>query len=174
LALINIQWIRKNKKIARWILIVLMAGLVGVSILKWASTIDHIKAKFGSIQYVIDKPSGYGLGTSGPAVNYNGTILPENYYIQLMLDIGTLGFILRTMLIFQITRLARKIEKKLKSTNNNTQMIYLIWRWLNIWRVCLLVMGMFLHVFEDSMINYLFFVSWWILSGYVSTIITKK
>jgi len=174
LALINIQWIRKNKKIARGILIVLIAGLVGLSILKWASTIDHIKAKFGSIQYVIDKPSGYGLGTSGPAVNYNGTILPENYYIQLMLDIGTLGFILRAILIIQITRLARRIQKKIRSINTDTQMIYLIWRWLNVWRVCLLIMGMFLHVFEDSMINYLFFISWWILSGYLSTYIDKK
>jgi hypothetical protein len=35
-------------------------------------------------------------------------------------------------------------------------------------------MGMFLHVFEDSMINYLFFVSRGILTGYLSTKIDKS
>jgi len=176
LAIMNIQRIRKHKQISWGIGIALVAGLIGLSILKWASTLGHIQAKFGSIQYVIEQPSGYGLGTSGPAINYNGTILPENYYIQLMIDIGTLGFILRALLIAQITRLARKIQQKFKKipTNTHTEYVYLIRMWLNIWRVCLLVMGMFLHVFEDSMINYLFFVSRGILTGYLSTIIKKR
>ena len=176
LAIMNIQRIKKHKQISWGIGIVLLAGLVGLSILKWASTIGHIQAKFGSIKYVIQQPSGYGLGTSWPAINHNGTILPENYYIQLMLDIGTLGFILWTILILQITRLATRIQQKFKklSIHTTTETIYLIRRWLNIWRVCLLVMGMFLHVFEDSMINYLFFVSRGILTGYLSTIIDKQ
>jgi len=176
LAVINIQRIRKHKKIAIGIWIILLAGLVGLSILKWDSTIGHIQAKFGSIKYVIDQPSGYGLGTSGPAVHFNGTILPENYYIQLMLDIGTIGFLLRAVIILQITRLARKIQKIFKTlkANANIQTIYLIRTWLNIWRVSLLVMGMFLHVFEDSMVNYLFFVSRGILTWYLSTYIRKR
>jgi hypothetical protein len=172
----NIERIRKHKKISLGIWIALLAWLVGLSILKWASTLWHIKAKFWSIQYVIDQPSGYGLGTSGPAVNHNGTILPENYYIQLMLDIGTVGFILRTLVILQITRLAKKIQISFKKTQANTssQTLYLIRRWLNIWRVALLIMWLFLHVFEDSMINYLFFVSWWILMWYLSHYIKKE
>lgn len=176
LAVMNIQWVRQHKKISLGIGIALLAGLVGLSILKWASTLWHIQAKFWSIKYVIEQPSGYGLWTSGPAVNHNGTILPENYYIQLMLDIGTLGFLIRTIIILQITRLARKIQQSFKTLHANTSnhMIYLIRRWLNIWRVCLLIMGLFLHVFEDSMINYLFFVSWWILTGYLSTKIDKS
>lgn len=176
LAIINIQRIRQHKKLSWGIWIVLLAWLVGLSILKWASTLGHIKAKFSSIQYVIDQPDGYGLGTSGPAVNYNGTILPENYYIQLMLDIGTIWFLLRTMIIIQLTRLARKIQKKFRSikTNKDTEIIYLIRRWLNIWRISLLIMGMFLHVFEDSMINYLFFISRGILTGYLSVYIKKN
>lgn len=176
LAVMNIQRIRKHKKLSLGIGIILLAGIVWLSVLKWASTLGHIKAKFWSIKYVIDQPSGYGLGTSGPAVNHNGTILPENYYIQLMLDIGTLGFLIRTIIILQMTRLARKIQTSFTTlrANTNNQTIYLIRRWLNIWRVSLLIMGLFLHVFEDSMINYLFFVSWWILTGYLSTHIKKK
>ncbi|MCX6823746.1 MAG: hypothetical protein NT085_01340 [candidate division SR1 bacterium] len=176
ITIINIQRIRKHKKFSWGIGIALLAGLVGLSIIKGASTLGHIQAKFGSIQYVIKKPSGYGLGTSGPAVNYNGTILPENYYIQLMLDIGTLGFILRTLVILQITRLAKKIQQSFKTitTDIQSETIYLIRKGLNIGRVSLLIMGLFLHVFEDSMINYLFFVSWGILSGYLSTYIQKR
>lgn len=175
LTIINIQRIRKHKKISWGIGITLLLGLVGLSILKWASTLDHIKAKFGSIQYVIQQPSGYGLGTSGPAVNHNGTILPENYYIQLMLDIGTIWFILRALLILQITRLGKKIQETFKKITMTTDMetIYLIRRWLTIGRVCLLIMGIFLHVFEDSMINYLFFISRGILTGYLSNTINK-
>ena len=176
LTIINIQRIRKHKKLSRGIGIALLAGLIGLSILKWASTLGHIKAKFGSIKYIIQQPSWYGLGTSGPAINHNGTILPENYYIQLILDIGTLGFILRTILILQITQIAKKIQQRYKDreNNRNQEYIYNIRRWLNIGRISLLVMWMFLHVFEDSMINYLFFISWWILTGYLSTIINKK
>lgn len=176
LAIMNVQRIRKHKKISLRIGIALLAGLIGLSVLKWASTLGHIKAKFGSIKYVIQQPSWYGLWTSGPAVNHNGTILPENYYIQLMLDIGTLGFLLRAVIIIQMTRLAKKIQQSFKTLHADTsnQTIYLIRRWLNIWRVCLLIMGLFLHVFEDSMINYLFFISRGILTGYLSTKIQKR
>lgn len=157
LTIINIQRIRTHKKIWWGIGVTLVLGLIGLSILKWASTIDHIKAKFGSLAYVIQQPSGYGLGTSGPAVNHNGTILPENYYIQLILDIGTIWFILRAMLIIQITAIGKKIQEKYKKIikTNNKENTYLIRKWLSIGWICLLVMGVFLHVFEDSMINYL-------------------
>lgn len=176
LALINVQWIRKHKGISRWILAIILAGLIGLSLLKRESTLGHIQAKFGSIKYIIDQPGGYGLGTSWPAIHHNGTILPENYYMQLMLDIWTFGFILRAIVILQFTRLARRIQQKIKTIKLNTdqQTIYMIRRWLNIGWVCLLIMGMFLHVFEDSMVNYLFFISRGILTGYLSTYIRKR
>lgn len=174
LTLINMQRVKQHKKLSRGILLVFLAWIIGLSVLKRNSTLGHIQAKFGSIKYVVDQPSGYGLGTSGPAVNHNGTILPENYYLQLMLDIGTIGFIIRTLIILQITRLAQKIQKSFKTDDTKEKMIYLIWKWLNIGRVSLLIMGMFLHVFEDSMVNYLFFISRGILMWYLSTYINKK
>lgn len=176
LALLNIQWIKAHKKRARWIWIICILWLIGLSALKWASTIGHIKAKFGSIAYVLDQPGGYGLGTSWPAIHHNGTILPENYYIQLMLDIGTIGFLLWTIVMLQIIRVARKIQKAFKNIQMtaNEQTIYLMRKWLSIWRVTLLIMGIFLHVFEDSMVNYLFFITRWILTGYLSTYIKKR
>lgn len=170
LALVNVQRIKQHKKIALGICIFALAGIVGLSILKWSSTLGHIKAKFGSIAYVVKQPSGYGLGTSGPAIHHTGTILPENYYLQLMLDIGTIGFLLRSVLILNIIRMAKKIQKKTQNKEN----IYLLRQGLNMGFFALLIMGIFLHVFEDSMVNYLFFIIWWILTGYLSTFIDKK
>lgn len=45
-----------------------------------------------------------------------------------MLDIGTLGFILRTLVILQITRLAKKIQQSFKTitTDIQSETIYLI------------------------------------------------
>jgi hypothetical protein len=64
LALLNMQWIRQHKKHTSIIAMIALLGLIGLSFLKGASTLGHIQAKFGSIQYVISTPSGYGLGTS--------------------------------------------------------------------------------------------------------------
>ncbi len=170
LALVNIQRIKKHKKIAIGICVLALAGIVGLSILKWSSTIGHIQAKFGSIAYVLKQPGGYGLWTSWPAIHHNGTILPENYYIQLMLDIGTIGFLIRSIVILNIIRLAKRIQKHIQ----NKESIYFIRQGLNIGFFTLLIMGIFLHVFEDSMVNYLFFVIRWILTGYLSIYIDKK
>jgi len=130
--------------------------LIGISILKTESTLGHIAAKFGSIAYIIEQPGGYGLGTSGPAIHHQGKILPENYYIQLILDIGTIGFILWSILILNIIRILRKIQQRIKEKDT----LYIIWQGLNIGFFALLIMGIFLHVFEDSMVNYLFFITW--------------
>jgi len=164
LALLNIQWIKQHKKIAISIAIVAILGLIWLSVFKGTSTLAHLQAKLGSIHYVIQKPSGYGLGTSWPAVHYNGTILPENYYIQLMLDIGTRWFLLRAFCIWQRQKIQNKIKKQIQDKNN---IIYRVRRSLCIGRIALLVMGMFLHVFEDSMVNYIFFILRGITSGYL-------
>ena len=164
IALLNADWIRKHKKIARGFGALALIGIVALSAFKGTSTLAHIQAKFGSIQYVIQRPSGYGLGTSWPAVHYHGTILPENYYIQLMLDIGTLGFLLRIMSIRQIQRIHIRIKRHFKETNSP---IYTIRRSLSIGWIAMLIMGFFLHVFEDSMVNYIFFLLRGITSGYL-------
>ena len=176
IAMINFQWIKRHKKISRILGIGAIAGIVAVSILKWASTLGHIQAKFGSIAYVIQQPEWYGLGTSWPAVHHNGTILPENYYIQLMLDIGTIGFLIRALCISQIMIIIKKIKGALFSQWLHISQPQIVYPWIGlcIGRIALLIMGIFLHVFEDSMINYLFFISRWIMTGYLSTYLPSK
>jgi len=172
IAVLNFQRIKKHKRLSIWILIVCLLVIIWLSEIKWTSTIAHIKAKFGSIDYVLKNPGWYGLGTSWPAVHHNWTILPENYFIQLLLDIGTIGFIIRAFLIIQIQYILQKIKKN--KDDKKYMKVYLFWIWLNIWRICLLIMWLFLHVFEDSMVNYLFFISRWLTSWYLSTNTNKE
>ena len=77
-----------------------------------------------------------------------------------MLDIGTIGFIVWAMVILSIMRLSKRIQKAfaMTQTDANEQNIYRVRQSLNIGFFVLLIMGMFLHVFEDSMVNYLFFI----------------
>lgn len=155
--------IQKHRKIFIWILVVCILWLVGLSLLKGTSTLAHIANKFSNLSYVINQPLGYGLGSSGPAIHHNGSILPENYFIQLMIDIGTVGFLMWIFVVSQlgaITRALRKFE--------NSSMIYSVRKWLTIGRIALLIMWMFLHVFEDSMVNYLFFILRGITTWYLS------
>jgi hypothetical protein len=71
---------------------------------------------------------GYGLGTSGPAIHHNGTLLPENYYFQLLLDVGTVGFLLRAVMMFQLIGIQRQIQQTLqtKSLSPEEQLQYLL------------------------------------------------
>ncbi len=138
---------RQHKKILRSILIVATIGIVWLSILKWWSTQEHIIQKLSSMQYVIDKPLGYGLGSSWPAIHHEGTMLPENYYIQIAIDTGTVWAILLLLTLITFMYSIKTYNKK----NESKPLI--------IWFFILLVMGLFLHVFEDSMVNYIFFIT---------------
>jgi len=168
LALFNSKRIKKNKELSLGMGLLAVLALVGISVLKWTSTLAHITAKFGSIRYAIQQPSGYGLGTAWPAIHHNGTILPENYYLQLILDIGTIWFLLWAVVIFQIQKICKQIKKNFVIQHEESDVrIFHIWLGLTIWRFALLIMGLFLHVFEDSMVNYLFFILWGMMTWYL-------
>ncbi|HRX63891.1 MAG TPA: hypothetical protein P5060_02180 [Candidatus Absconditabacterales bacterium] len=170
------DWIKKNKKAAMIIGIILVLGIAGLSVLKGSSTVGHIQAKFAYIGEIVNNPLGHGLGTSGPAVHHEGTMLPENYFMQVMLDIGTLGFIFWAVVIFQILLVFKNIENKFKSEkiDQDQELVFLQWRRLYMGRSILLVIGLFLHVFEDSMLNYIFFVVFGLTSGYLSQLYDVK
>ncbi len=166
--LLNINRIRKNK-LKTWIIILIwIVVMTALSILKWSSTLGHIYAKLGSINRVIQQPMWMGLWTAGPAIHHNGTILPENYFIQVMIDIGTIWFILWAWVRYAVIVIEKRIKKTFVDNKNNNLEIYLVRKYLNIGWLCLLLMWLFLHVFEDSMVNYLFFISYWIVTGYLS------
>lgn len=169
--------LKKNKKIAItiWILTILTIGWL--SIFKWGSTLEHINSKLNGIISVNNNPIwGFGLGTAWPAIHHGWNILPENYYLQVIIDIWTFGFLLRTILRINIIKIHKKIYLffKTNKSNENQQLAYLHRNYLNIGFMCLLILWFFLHVFEDSMVNFLFFVPFGILSGYLSKQITTQ
>ncbi len=173
------DWIRKNKtnkKLFVWILWIIILWIAWLSILKSESTLWHIQAKISYIWEIIDNPIWHGLWTSGPAVHHEWTMLPENYFIQIMLDIGTVWFIIWAILIFNILIIFKNIKTYFQKTKTsiNKQIAFLHWESLYIGRSALLVIWIFLHVFEDSMVNYLFFISFWLLSWYLSTLYKKN
>ena len=167
--LLNIDRIRKNK-LKTWIIITIwIIWIIALSILKWSSTLDHIYAKLSSVNRVIQKPLWMWLGTAWPAIHHNWTILPENYFIQVMIDIGTIWFILWARIWYAVILIDKKIKNFFVNKKDDKDLtIYIVRRYLNIGRICLLVMWLFLHVFEDSMVNYLFFISYWIVTWYLT------
>lgn len=95
LILSQFSFLKKHKKLAWGLGMFTLLGILAFSVLKRESSLAHLAAKWGGLMQVIEQPLGYGLGSSGPAVHHSGNLLPENYYLQLMLDLGTVGFLLR-------------------------------------------------------------------------------
>jgi len=151
--------------------IIFFTLLIWVSIRKRWSTKAHLTSKIQGIISVINEPLWQWLGTAWPAIFHKWSILPENFFLQLMVDIWTIGFLIWIFSIFHILIIQNKIYNYHKTHNWNAeeQLAFLQRNYLNLWRSCFLIMGLFLHVFEDSMVNYLFFIPYGILTWYLST-----
>ena len=164
------NWIKEHKKLSIWMFTVLLAWILGLSFLKPESTIGHFKANFAYIWEIIDHPLWHGLGSSWPAVHHEWTMLPENYFMQIMLDVWSVWFILRCVVIFWILMIFRTIENNFKKWKYSDEdaAVFLQWKRLLLGWIALLIMWLFLHVFEDSMVNYLFFCTFGMFSGYLS------
>lgn len=175
LILLGLNWsfLKKQKKKMIMVIIMGVLALLWISIWKWDSTKEHLVNKFSAVSQFFDQPLGYGLWTSGPAVHYHGVYLPENYYFQILLDTGTIGFLIQMLFFFQLLRLIRLIFQKYQSIKitEEESIDFLMLRRLQLGFLALLIIGFFLHVFEDSMVNYLFFGMYGIFLGKCSTIL---
>ena len=170
------NWIKEHKKLSIWIFGIIIVWIIWLSFLKPESTIWHFKASFSYIWEIVNNPLWHWLWTSWPAIHHEWTMLPENYFMQIMLDVWTVWFILRCIVIFWILMIFRSIENHFKNWKYSWEdsAAFLQWRRLLLWWIALLIMWFFLHVFEDSMINYLFFCVFGLLSGYLSKLYEKK
>jgi hypothetical protein len=154
--------------------VILVLLLISVSCWKWDSTVQHIQAKLDWVIQVVNKPLGYWLGSSWPAVHHSWDFLPENYFLQLMLDIWTLGFILWCFVMLFWIYKEKVLRKDVINQNLWNNEVYHIFIALQKWLVALFIMWLFLHVFEDSMVNYLFFVIYGISLWYLSALTHKS
>lgn len=158
--------IKNNKKYI--ILIVLLASIpiFSLSLFKIDSTKEHITQTIQSIKFAIDNSKWLWLWSSWPAIHHWWTILPENIYLQIYIDTWSIWFIIWILffLIIFIELWKMKISKDNKSENDERLLKYTILMW--IWLYWLLIEWLFLHIFEDSMVNYIFFITFWILFWY--------
>lgn len=161
----------KSKK--RWLLrwgIWLLIAIAILSVLKRESTVGHITSKLSTIPEVISQPLWHGLGSSGPAIHYEWKYLPENYFLQIMLDIGTVWFLFWAFMLMCLLLVQYNVNRlsKWKLTNQEEYQLQVLYK-LQIWFFALFIMWLFLHVFEDSMVNYLFFTIYGIVLWSLST-----
>lgn len=161
----------KSKKewLIRW-WIWILAILAILSVIKLESTLWHITSKLSTIPEVISHPFWHGLGSSGPAIHYEWKYLPENYFLQIMLDIWTVWFLFWVFAILCLLLIQYKVIwiNKWKLSDEEEYQLQALYK-LQIWFFALFVMWLFLHVFEDSMVNYLFFTIYGIVLWSLST-----
>ena len=163
----------KLKEKKRWLIrwwVWIVAILAILSVLKRESTVWHITSKLSTIPEVISQPFGHWLGSSGPAIHYEWKYLPENYFLQIMLDIWTVWFLFWIFSILCLLLIQYKVIwlNKWKLSNEEEYQLKILHR-LQIWFFALFIMWLFLHVFEDSMVNYLFFTIYGIVLWSLST-----
>lgn len=106
-----------------------------------------------TISKIKDNPLGYGPGTAGPTSIKNqkqGTLLPENYYLQIAYEVGILGASLFTIiLVATLIRLTRiKSKDYIKAA--------LIASWVG-----LLITNLLVHIWANEAVAY----TWWGLAG---------
>lgn len=173
LLLINVSRLKSHKKILRGGILTVLISILGLSILKRESTLTHIEKKFWWITEVINHPLGHWLWSSGPAVHHTGKFLPENFYLQLMIDMGSIGFLGWLVIMGIRLQEQKKLHQKIRKNEQNAQIKKLLSA-LEKGFLAFLVMGMFLHVFEDSMVNYLFFIIYGITIGYLQNLVKHE
>ena len=169
---LGMYW-NKLKEKKRWLIrwwVWVIAILAILSVLKRESTVWHITSKLSTIPEVISQPFWHWLGSSWPAIHYEWKYLPENYFLQIMLDIWTVWFLVRIFMLMCLLLVQYKVSRlsTLKLANEEEYQLQVLHK-LQIWFFALFIMWLFLHVFEDSMVNYLFFTIYGIVLGSLST-----
>ena len=156
--------------------LILVALLKRDLFLHLGAIINRLDNLSKSIEMFFYNPIGYGLGIAGPASQIGNSIesagnwviatntthvvhrfLPENWYVQILLEQGILGFALFVSLIILIwVRLMSRLTLQRD--------------FLDVWIVTayfsLCFMALFTHAFEEAATSYtLFFFIWIVLAG---------
>lgn len=130
-------------------------------ILRWSSTAWHIKKSFTTIEKIAQKPMWYWLWTAGPSAHYlENMIIPESWILQIFYEIWFLWWIIWFWFTFYYIYQVYKSKTKNYDEINKINILKI---WLSIWFIWLLIQGLFLHSFEDSMISLPFFIIIWLL-----------
>ena len=113
----------------------------------WSTNEQRIDSLNQSLKEVKEEPFGRGVGTAGPTSFRNKLASPriaENYYIQLIQEIGVVGLII----FIVILALAAKELFSLRENNYAKAVLGTLGG--------LTVAGMFSHLWADDTVSYLF------------------
>ena len=166
-----------RKKITRQFYAILWAlvslPIVLVALFKWelflhlGSVLNRLENLSKAWEMFFYNPFGYGLGIAGPASQIGNSIesagswqvatasvlrvhkfLPENWYVQILLEQWIVGFALFTSLLLVIWyRLVRRIQAKRDFLS--------VWIATAFFSLCF--MALFTHAFEEAATSYILF-----------------
>lgn len=122
-----------------------IAAGIGLLLFKRWSTLEHLSRLLDWLQVAIAHPWWLWLGIAGPSIHYKGVYLPENQFLQRAIDGWFLGLCLILIAIFVLWKYVYS------SKNQYSQAFFLGF-------LGLLLVWCVLHSFEDSMVNYSFFL----------------
>ena len=141
---------KSGKKIATAVIVVILmlalaiiyalsAGELPTDILTHGSSFsEHLTSTKNAFQIFITAPIlkmifGFGLGTAGPAALKLGGIISENYYLQILVEIGIVGFAVLAYATISLLKILWRSSK-----------------WLFFAYFSLLINAFFLHIFADN------------------------
>lgn len=151
----------KNKILLLFVVFVSLFWIWILFLWKTSSTIMHLESYLQSVELIKTNFFWFWLWTAWTSIHYNWIILTENIYFQSIIENWIFLFLL--WIWFFVNILYNSIFKIYEKSDYKIEILKSLWIWL-IW---ILVMWNFLHVFEDSMVNYLFFWFYWIIYWYV-------
>lgn len=165
LVIIFYRQILKHYKVFLPIILIAILWFVWLSIYKsWSSSL-HLSLRNDWLRSFWSSPLlWHGIWYSGPPAHYNGNIIPENFYLQILIDAGILWFAIRILtivssFIFVQKNLSDGISSEVHSSDTGLEFSSShIIRFYIIWLISRFVIGMFLHIREDNTINYIFFI----------------
>jgi len=120
-------------------------------IIRLESTIPHWKNINEGLSVMIKHPLGLGLGRAGPASGHIATdyygLIPENWYIQIGLEMGILGLIIFLWLLYiVIKQFYPYLKKSTLLLDQNKAIRFCLFLTL----MMFLITSSMLHTFEDA------------------------
>lgn len=115
----------------------------------------RIRLQREALGEIVETPQGYGPGTAGLVAisNPNGGILTENYFLQILYEVGIFGFLLFTTLVGYVYTLIRKSEYR--KTVLSRSLIASFWGYMFV--------SLLIHLWSNEAVA----LQWWLLAGVV-------
>lgn len=125
---------------------------------------------------------GHGPGYVGPAKHYdpqyldhqkNDYAMLENIYLQILINQGWIGLLLFLSIFWGIFYIHYTIKNSpIKDYSATNIFLLQTAQYMGVWLLGLLSIGLFLHIFIDSMVIYLFFLPYSLLLWYTYKLVS--